>query len=84
MCVVLFLSNYLLQPLDNNGGLIKAKPGGVYRLVLQLPNLPAIHQQDRNDGSHMAQKHRERRVFVDVSATSSTFCLVFKLLGGMH
>ncbi len=42
VCVVLSLSNYLLQPSDNNGGLIKAKPGGVYTLVVrwQLPPCP--------------------------------------------
>ena len=42
MSVVISPSNYLLQPSDNNGGLIKAKPGGVYTLVLcrQLPLCP--------------------------------------------
>lgn len=28
-CTCVSFSNYLLQPSDNNGGLIKAKPGGV-------------------------------------------------------
>lgn len=96
-CVGPSLSNYLLQPSDNNGGLIKAKPGGAYTHWCAAGNfLPArspLTGQEwwlphgpsaRRKTEHVFTDLRGAEIVSTLPATASAFCWVIRLLRRTH